>query len=98
MDLINETVFQAEHVKSKTKTGRRLPSGRKRTAYTKMLMGLIYLGLFVVLGGTYNFAAALLPSFAKKSLLTRFVSPVFPVKYIWLMGGVGSFSSKHLDL
>lgn len=92
MDLINETVFQAEHVKSKTKAGRRLPSGRKRTAYTKMLMGLIYLGLFVVLGGTYNFAAALTPSFAKKSLLTRIVlfqafGPVERAKYyaIWTL-------------
>lgn len=37
----------------------------------KMLVGLIYLGIFDMLGGKHNFAVTLTPWFASKSLLVR---------------------------
>jgi lysophospholipid acyltransferase len=39
-----------------------------------MIMGLVFLGIFVVLGPTYNFTIALTPEFAKKSLIARILS------------------------
>lgn len=71
MNLVNETMFQDPEVKAKA-NGRKLPSGRKRIAYKKMFMGLLYLGIFVVLGGSNNYAVALTPGFAKKSLSARY--------------------------
>ncbi|KAF8556286.1 hypothetical protein OG21DRAFT_675931 [Imleria badia] len=44
---------------------RAIPDGRKRAAYRKMLKGLVFLGLFVVLDPFYNFATALTPWFAE---------------------------------
>jgi len=73
MELINETMFQHAHVKASLKAGRRLPPGRKRAAYTKMVMGLLYLGAFVVLGGKYNYSVALTDEFARMPLLKRWV-------------------------
>ncbi|KAF8351002.1 MBOAT, membrane-bound O-acyltransferase family-domain-containing protein [Amanita rubescens] len=70
-DLINETTFRKLEMRDKAKAGRLIPKGRKRVAYMKMLMGLIYLGIFVVLGGTHNFGVTLTPWFASKSLLFR---------------------------
>ncbi|KAJ7667617.1 endoplasmic reticulum protein [Mycena polygramma] len=69
MDLINETVFKKLGVKGKN--GRNIPAGRKRVAYRKMLFGLVYLGIFVVLGGTWNYGISLTPWFVEQSLLTR---------------------------
>jgi len=74
MDLINETPFQHAQVKALIKAGRRLPPGRKRAAFTKMFMGLFFLGVFVLYGGKYNFSVALSPEFAKKSFLERSVT------------------------
>lgn len=92
LELINETMFQHAHVKATVKAGRTLPPGRKRAAYTKMVMGLIYLGAFVVLGPTYNFNVALKPEFAKYSLLQRIIrfqigGPIERAKYyaIWTL-------------
>jgi lysophospholipid acyltransferase len=56
------------------KARRLIPDGRKRVAYQKMFMGLIYLGIFVVFGASYNFSTALTPWFASKSLLFRIVA------------------------
>ncbi|KAF9531014.1 MBOAT, membrane-bound O-acyltransferase family-domain-containing protein [Crepidotus variabilis] len=91
-DLVNETMFQHSHVKATVKAGRRLPPGRKRAAYTKMVMGLVYLGSFVVLGPTINFTVALKPEFAKYSLIERIVrfqlgGPIERAKYyaIWTL-------------
>ncbi|RDB20528.1 Lysophospholipid acyltransferase [Hypsizygus marmoreus] len=69
--LISETMFQDEQVKSKVKPGRNLPTGRKRVAYRKMFMGLVYLGLFVFLGGSNNYATALTPWFLEHTLFVR---------------------------
>ncbi|KAH9947320.1 MBOAT, membrane-bound O-acyltransferase family-domain-containing protein [Amylocystis lapponica] len=72
MALINETIFKvAEKGQANDKTGRRVPKGRKRVAYRKMVTGLAYLGLFVTLGGSYNFAELIQDWFAQKSLLYR---------------------------
>ena len=73
MDLINETTFENAEIKSKVKPGRRLPPGRKRAAYTKMLSGFVYLGAFVFYSGKYNYQVALKPEFMKHSLLMRYV-------------------------
>jgi lysophospholipid acyltransferase len=70
-DLINETTFKKPEVRDKAKAGRLIPNGRKRVAYMKMLMGLIYLGIFVVFGGKHNFSVVLTPWFASKPLLFR---------------------------
>ncbi|KAF7775885.1 hypothetical protein Agabi119p4_4278 [Agaricus bisporus var. burnettii] len=72
-DLINETMFKDDAVKSKHNSGRMLPPGRKRAAYTCMVTGLAYLGLFVFFGGKYSFAAALSPDFARLSYWRRFL-------------------------
>ena len=53
MELITEPMFQHAHVKATHKAGRKL------VAYTKMVVGLIYLGAFVVLGGKYNYSISL---------------------------------------
>jgi lysophospholipid acyltransferase len=82
MELINETMFQHAHVKATLKKGHRLPPGRKRAAYSKMFMGLVYLGAFVVLGGKYNYGISLKDDFVKMSLLKRYV--IFCVKILIL--------------
>lgn len=64
--LITESSF-----KGNNKSTRRLPSGRKRVAYFKMFMGFVYLGIFVVFGGQYNFSSALTPWFAEQGMFTR---------------------------
>ena len=71
MEVINETMFQHAHVKATLKAGRTVPPGRKRAAYSKMIMGLLFLGVFVVLGPKYSYRYALKPEFARKSLLHR---------------------------
>jgi lysophospholipid acyltransferase len=73
MALIDESIFKS--AEGKTKSGRSIPHGRKRVAYVKMLTGLIYLGLFVVLGGPFHYGVALTPWFAGKPLVYRFVVP-----------------------
>ncbi|KAJ6627426.1 endoplasmic reticulum protein [Mycena sp. CBHHK59/15] len=69
MDLVNETVFKNMQLKSKY--GRNIPSGRKRVAYRKMVSGLVYLGIFVVFSGTWNFSISLTPWFVEQSLFSR---------------------------
>lgn len=77
MDLIDGTRFKllekADDGKFKAVSipGRLVPRGRKRVAYRKMVMGLIYLGLFVVLGGQYNYGIAVQDWFVQKGLLYR---------------------------
>jgi len=48
-----------------------VPEGRKRVAYTRMILGFISLGLFVSLGNNYSFQAVLHPSFLRKSPIAR---------------------------
>ena len=72
-DLIHETTFKKLEGRDK-KACRLIPDGRKRVAYWKMFMGLVYLGIFVVLGASYNFSTTLTPWFAGKSLLFRLLA------------------------
>jgi len=67
--LIDESLFKS--VESTKPTRRMIPDGRKRVAYRKMLTGLVFLGLFVVLNPTYNFTLALSPWFAEQNLIYR---------------------------
>ncbi|KAJ7162609.1 endoplasmic reticulum protein [Mycena crocata] len=69
MDLINETMFK--NLKVKGKAGRNVPAGRKRVAYRKMVFGLLYLGTFVVFGGSWNYSVSLTPWFVEQSLWYR---------------------------
>ena len=55
------------------KAGRKVPSGRKRVAYRKMIIGLGFLGLFVSLGGTYNYSVTLQSWFASRSIFYKYV-------------------------
>ncbi|KAG6369245.1 hypothetical protein JVT61DRAFT_15551 [Boletus reticuloceps] len=72
---INGTLFESV---GSTKLMQRVPHGRKRAAYRKMLNGLVYLGVFVVLFPSCNCKTALTPWFAKKNLLHRYLSLPFP--------------------
>lgn len=69
MDLVNETMFKKLAVKGKN--GRNVPAGRKRVAYRKMFFGLAYLGIFVVIGPTWNYGLAMTPWFVEQSMLYR---------------------------
>ncbi|KAF8627569.1 hypothetical protein AX15_004361 [Amanita polypyramis BW_CC] len=70
-DLVGETVFRKLEKDDKAKASRLIPNGRKRVAYRKMFIGLIFLGIFVVFGGSHNFSTALTPWFASLPLLHR---------------------------
>lgn len=71
--LVDESLFKS--VESPRPTRRAVPDGRKRVAYRKMLVGLIFLGLFVVLGPSYNFTTALTPWFAQQGFFYQYVTP-----------------------
>jgi len=55
----------------KDKKSRNIPKGRKRVAYIKMLMGLFYLGCYVVFSGTYNYGSMLKPWFKDMNMGQR---------------------------
>ncbi len=79
MDLIHNIPFKAlekdldEKRAAARVPGRLVPRGRKRVAYRKLAMGLAYLGMFVVLGGQYNYGIAIQDWFGQKSLWYRYV-------------------------
>jgi lysophospholipid acyltransferase len=77
MSLIDESMFKSNNangnVPGGTKSGRKVPKGRKRVAYRKMILGLLFLGLFVTLGGSFNYGVAIQPWFAARSILYRYV-------------------------
>ncbi|KAK7060154.1 Lysophospholipid acyltransferase [Paramarasmius palmivorus] len=68
--LVHDTVFTSQNIKS-ANGKRNLADGRKRVGYRKMLMGLVYLGTFVVLGGQWNFTSLLSDEFVKKAMWER---------------------------
>jgi len=74
--LVHETVFMNSPQKGSV-VRQKMPAGRKRTAYYKMLRGLVFLGLYVVFGPTYNFSILLLDSWNVQSFLARY-GYVFP--------------------
>ena len=71
--LVDESVFAAHAGNGRTKPGRAIPAGRKRVAYAKMGLGLGFLGLFVVFGGSCHFGVALTPWFVSKGWAYRCV-------------------------
>ena len=77
MNLIDGTLFRIVDKADEDKRaaasipGRLVTRGRKRVAYRKMVMGLVYLGLFVVFNGQYNYSVAVEDWFPNKSLLYR---------------------------
>ena len=75
--LVDESVFAAHAGNGRTKSGRAIPAGRKRVAYGKMVLGLGFLGLFVVFGGSCHFGIALTPWFVSKGWAYRCVVVLF---------------------
>lgn len=76
MSLIDESIFKSTAANGNvhdTKSARKVPRGRKRVAYRKMIMGLIFLGLFVTLGGSFNYGMATKSWFTARSLTYRYV-------------------------
>ncbi|KAI6035589.1 MBOAT, membrane-bound O-acyltransferase family-domain-containing protein [Pisolithus orientalis] len=70
--LIDGSLFKA-HPEPKKASRRIIPNGRKRVAYRKMVVGLLFLGAFVVLGPKFHFGIALTPWFLNQGLLKRIV-------------------------
>ncbi|KAL4075636.1 MBOAT, membrane-bound O-acyltransferase family-domain-containing protein [Scleroderma yunnanense] len=77
MSLIDGSLFKTAPGEAKSPSRRAIPDGRKRVAYRKMLAGLVYLGLFVVLTPKFRYEAFLTPWFSTLSLFQRIV--LFPV-------------------
>lgn len=73
ISLVDGSLFQS--VEFTKPTRRAIPDGRKRVAYRKMLTGLVFLGLFVIVDPSYNYAMTLTPWFAEQSFLYRYVQP-----------------------
>ncbi|OJA12673.1 hypothetical protein AZE42_10144 [Rhizopogon vesiculosus] len=69
MSLIDESLFKS--AEGKGSKGRAIPDGRKRIAYRKMLNGLVFLGIFVVLGPSFYYGIAVTPWFVTKGFLYR---------------------------
>ncbi|THH33641.1 hypothetical protein EUX98_g500 [Antrodiella citrinella] len=58
MSLVEGTIFKSVKADDLKDSGRLVPKGRKRVAYRKLVVGLVYLGIFVVFGGQYNYSNA----------------------------------------
>lgn len=52
---------------------RYVPRGRKRVAYTRMLTGFAFLGVYVSFSGSFTYYAALRDSWLSKSLSARYI-------------------------
>ena len=68
--LIDGSLFESVKANGLARV-RRVPHGRKRVAYTRMVTGFACLGLFVVLGGKYSYQSVLTDSWSRKSFLNR---------------------------
>ncbi|KAI0069105.1 MBOAT-domain-containing protein [Artomyces pyxidatus] len=101
--LIDETLFQVSGpTPAETPRRRAVPDGRKRVAYRKMVTGLLFLGLFVLFGSTYNYGVVITDRFLEKSLLHRIISfQIYGVieraKYysIWILTEGASILTGH---
>ncbi|KAF9028332.1 MBOAT-domain-containing protein [Hymenopellis radicata] len=89
MELITERLY--DNLPVKENSSRKLPKGRKRVAYSKMVLGLAYLGAYVVIASKHNFTVAL-PWFKEQPLWKRIAmfqlySPSERVKYyaVWTL-------------
>ncbi|EIW82188.1 MBOAT-domain-containing protein [Coniophora puteana RWD-64-598 SS2] len=70
MALVDETLYKTAGAKAEN-AKRAIPKGRKRVAYRKMAVGLLFLAVYVVFRGHFDPAEALKPWFVSKSLLWR---------------------------
>lgn len=71
MSLVEGTAFKSVKAEDSRENGRLVPRGRKRVAYRKMVTGLVFLGLFVVFGGQYNYGNTIKDWFADYNLFYR---------------------------
>lgn len=71
ISLIDESLFEGKRSPSSTRS---IPDGRKRVAYRKMLTGLVFLGIFVVLSPSFYYAIVITPWFMTQGFLYRSVS------------------------
>jgi lysophospholipid acyltransferase len=71
LSLVGGTLFD---VTGGSEPCRPIPSGRKRTAYRKMLFALGYLGVYMGLSPTISFHTSVTDWFLEYSLPSRFVS------------------------
>ncbi|KAH7931427.1 MBOAT-domain-containing protein [Leucogyrophana mollusca] len=69
--LIDETLFKSTEGKGSRDSKRAVPNGRKRVAYRKMVVGLLFLGIFVVFSPSFYFGIAVTPWFVTQGLLYR---------------------------
>lgn len=72
--LVTERLFKSatpKHQDPSFVPKRLLPSGRKRVGYLKLVIGLVYLGLFVLLNGKFSFAETLKPWFGRITFAER---------------------------
>jgi lysophospholipid acyltransferase len=70
MSLIDESLFEGKRSPSSTRS---IPDGRKRVAYRKMLTGLVFLGIFVVLSPSFYYGIVITPWFMTQGFLYRMV-------------------------
>ena len=72
ISLVDETVFTVpQSSRGQSHRRRVIPDGRKRVAYGKGLLGLVFLGLFVTLSPKLSYSIALTDWFTQKSVLYR---------------------------
>ncbi|KAF9224377.1 membrane bound O-acyl transferase [Gyrodon lividus] len=69
--LVDESLFKSAGGESAKLMWRAVPDGRKRVAYRKMLTGLIFLGLFIVLNPSFYYGIAITPRFQERSIIYR---------------------------
>ena len=79
MELITERLY--DNIPVKENVSRKLPKGRKRVAYRKMITGLAFLAAFVVGTSKYNYTVALEPWFKELPIWKRFVFPLFAILF-----------------
>jgi lysophospholipid acyltransferase len=56
---------------------KRVPEGRKRVAYTKLLLALVFLGFYAVAGPSMDYTRILEPAYLEKSFFSRWVVVYF---------------------
>ena len=71
MFLIDGSLFKTASGEAKIPSKRAIPNGRKRVAYRKMLSGLLFLGIFVVLDPKFHYGIFLTPWFLTLNLFQR---------------------------
>jgi len=68
--LIDGSLF-SEGQQTTTSGVKRVPHGRKRVAYNRMVSGLMFMGIFVLFGGKYAYETVLTDAWLHKGFLNR---------------------------